>query len=126
MTSPKAPGSRIVSLRSPQAGGSELDSQSGSPSGREYTSLASLMRAPHEPGSPTPSQTRGKRDRDRHVGWVIEAPEPSSDQKKDKSRLSLWQLIALTMSMGGSQVSSRSTSKLTTRLLGLCTRLDYD
>lgn len=119
MSSPNACSPRVASMRSPRAEGDDLESPSASPSGREYTSLASLMQQDREPSLPTLPQARNKRDR--HVGWRIDLPEPASQvgQKKDKARLSFWQLIALTMSMGGSQVS-RAKSKLTRRSHGPC------
>jgi hypothetical protein len=89
----------------------------------KYTSLASLMKDQ----SPAKSKAkghdrRGSRSGAEHSGWNLPSVEEQGDhngsrgrshgrdatnvsgKKEKKGRLSLWKMMALTVSMGGSQV----------------------
>ncbi|WOO78881.1 General alpha-glucoside permease [Vanrija pseudolonga] len=79
----------------------------GGSGGERYTSLSSLMRSP-DPASPT--------GRNGASGWRLPITEGvvvhdsngngvAHNRGREKQRLSLWRLMALTVSMGGSQIA---------------------
>lgn len=100
----------------------------GTPPKQQYTSLSSLMKSsPGREGLKNADRDRGygaakatdvDRSRSRE-GRGVEAMPGTKDKKKGK--LSLWKMMALTVSMGGSQVSlpgwgSRHTTDALDRL----------
>jgi len=110
------------------------------PKKSKYTSLASLMESPpnNNKGRSSHGESGQARPDRRQLGLIAEASRSRSrDRRNDakeesgnetkKGRLSAWKMMALTVSMGGSQVS-RLTLRLVhkglmSRLLGLCESL---
>ncbi|KAK8861283.1 hypothetical protein IAR55_002102 [Kwoniella newhampshirensis] len=106
------------------AHGSEGNEASTTPTKHQYTSLSSLLRK-SPTASPDQLQNRkGTDTRPNNTGWHLSAPGQSSDRSrsrsrsrtrdgqdankkvdKGKDRLSTWKMMALTVSMGGSQIA---------------------
>ena len=99
------------------AGGNVSESATDNPPKHQYTSLSSLLRsAKASPGSPESAPTQSGQRR----GWLNTVQDEgagtstsrdrsrSRDAGKEKGkgyRMSIFQMMALTISMGGSQVS---------------------
>lgn len=127
-SSPSAAGSSGVSL------GHGAPPSGGPSTGHRYTSLSSLMKSPDREraewnGSSSSYGTNGGTPRRAHFSnkltlgsgstphkdgpsWTIPGTEgaarnaaPLPSKKKERPHMSLWNLISLTIAMGGSQVS---------------------
>jgi hypothetical protein len=66
------------------------------PNGHKYTSLSSLLRAENTPNRNDDPENGRSRSRER-----------GKKEGEKKKALSTWHMMALTISMGGSQVSAR-------------------
>ena len=101
---------------------------------RKYTSFSSILKSPERQAprsthdSPTgwhlpsvdengPSQGSRSRSRSQSRSRVKDV---KGNKAKDSGALSLWRMMALTVSMGGSQVRACDMTWLTRRLPGLC------
>ena len=93
----------------------------------QYTSLSSLIQSPDPPSSPQQDATGGVKPQ--RSGWHLPSVEEErvnrsrsrsknrvradgagSKEKEKGRRLSTWQMMALTVSMGGSQVGTVSSA----------------
>lgn len=123
VTSPRGPTSPRTPLTSPHAHTGHLDGDT--PNSARYTSLADLVPPDGSPSqlTPTRSRTTSGREHDWNFARGVEEENeqrerwqrqrrwseahhrvPPEIATKESKRLSLWKLICLTVSMGGSQV----------------------
>jgi hypothetical protein len=136
--------------RSQRAGSFDSPRSTNSNSQEAYTSLSDLMKqqkqkpqaasspkhrktAPNQDGS---SQTRGPRftvgegrngNRAQNYGAVSDAAAVAKEKKKNRNKkLSFNQLLALTVSMGGSQVSQRQSGIISLRRQSLKSFLSWN
>ncbi|WWD16814.1 hypothetical protein CI109_101246 [Kwoniella shandongensis] len=106
----------------PPAAQSSADNGTTPPHKHQYTSLSSLLRKSPN-AQPAEPESQGPHGKSKTTGWNLAPPGESSRSRsrsrsatrngqdgnkkdeKDKGRLSTWKMMALTVSMGGSQIA---------------------